>query len=90
MAKFGTYDWLMQRRNAVSLILPVPAPTPPLCSTDLIDFTITTTSGNISVDWGDGSQETISSGVSITHGFFCPHASTSAGFWTNIDPCAQC
>jgi hypothetical protein len=93
MAKFGTYEWLMQKRNPVSVILPsppTPPPTPPPCSSDLIGFNITTTSGNILIIWGDDTQQTVLSDTSVSHDFFCPHTSASIGFWTNIDPCIQC
>jgi hypothetical protein len=68
----------------------IPALIPPACSSDLTGFGITTTSGNILIDWGDGIQQTLSSGTVTSHDFFCPHTSAFIGFWTNINPCIQC
>jgi hypothetical protein len=53
----------------------------------LTGFSITTTSGNILVNWGDGTSESINSNTSVNHTFFCPDYSGPSGFWNNIDPC---
>lgn len=53
----------------------------------LTNFSVTTTSGNILVDWGDGTSQTINSGVSVNHTFSCPDYSASNGLWNDINPC---
>lgn len=54
----------------------------------LINFSVTTTSGNILVDWGDGTANTINSNTPTKHTFFCPEFSApSSTFWNNINPC---
>jgi hypothetical protein len=54
---------------------------------ELNNFSITTTSGNISVNWGDGTSESINSKTPVNHTFFCPDYSAPTGFWNNINPC---
>ncbi|NBP02278.1 MAG: hypothetical protein EBU90_19590 [Proteobacteria bacterium] len=53
----------------------------------LTNFSVTTTSGTIQVDWGDGFFETLTSGVAKNHSFSCPASPGPAGFWSNIEPC---
>jgi hypothetical protein len=53
----------------------------------LSNFSVTTTSGTILVDWGDGLSETLSSAVPIDHSFSCPGDPAAPGFWNNIQPC---
>lgn len=50
-------------------------------------FSVTTTSGTVQINWGDGESDTLASGVPISHTFFCPNAVAAAGFWNNIEPC---
>lgn len=62
------------------------SPTP--TSIVLTGFSVTTTSGNISVDWGDGTSESINSGVLVNHTFFCQYfPAPLSTFWNNITPC---
>jgi len=53
----------------------------------LTGFRVTTTSGNILVDWGDGTSEFINSEASVNHTFYCPEYSAPTGFWNNINSC---
>jgi len=53
----------------------------------LTNFSITTTSGTVLVNWGDNTTNVLESGVPITKTFYCPFNSTSEGFWNNISPC---
>jgi len=53
----------------------------------LSNFSVTTTSGTILVNWGDGLSDTVSSGVPVNHSFSCPSAPAAPGFWNNIQPC---
>lgn len=54
----------------------------------LTGFSITTTSGNIFVEWGDGTSEFINSNTPVNHTFYCPDYSASPStFWNNINPC---
>ena len=53
----------------------------------LSNFSVTTTSGTILVNWGDGLSDTVSSGVPVNHSFSCPGAPAAPGFWNNIQPC---
>jgi hypothetical protein len=53
----------------------------------LINFTVTTTSGNIQIKWGDGVSEFINSNIAVNHNFYCPDYSAPSGFWNNINPC---
>jgi len=54
----------------------------------LTNFSVTTTSGNILVDWGDGTANVINSGTATNHTFFCPEFSApQSTFWNNINPC---
>jgi hypothetical protein len=50
-------------------------------------FFVTTTSGNVLVDWGDGTSEFINSATSVNHTFYCPDYSAPSGFWNDINPC---
>jgi hypothetical protein len=53
----------------------------------LINFSVTTSSGSILVEWGDGTSDTINSSSSINHTYFCPNTSAPLGFWNDIQPC---
>jgi hypothetical protein len=53
----------------------------------LIDFTVTTSSGDVLIEWGDGTSNILSSNVSISHGYHCPELSAPFSFWNNIEPC---
>ena len=53
----------------------------------LSNFSATTTSGTILVDWGDGLSDTLSSGIPINHSYLCPGAPAAPGFWDNVQPC---
>lgn len=53
----------------------------------LFDFAVTTTSGAIFMQWSDGTSDTLSSGVTYDHSFFCPSSPAAPGFWNNIQPC---
>ena len=56
----------------------------------LTNFSVTTTSGNILVNWGDGTANVINSNTPTNHTFFCPEFSApSSTFWNNINPCVQ-
>jgi len=53
----------------------------------LSNFSVTTTSGSIQVNWGDGLIDTLISGVAKNHSFSCPAFSGPAGLWNNVQPC---
>lgn len=53
----------------------------------LSNFSVTTTSGTILVNWGDGLSDTLSSAVPINHSFSCPGSPAAPGFWNNAQPC---
>jgi hypothetical protein len=53
----------------------------------LTSFSVTTTSGTILIDWGDGLSDTVLSVVDTNHSFSCPGAPAAPGFWNNIQPC---
>jgi hypothetical protein len=53
----------------------------------LFNFSVTTTSGTILIDWGDGLSDTITSSNVINHNFTCVPASAPAGLWNSIQPC---
>jgi hypothetical protein len=51
---------------------------------------LATTSGNILINWGDGTFEFVNSDASTNHKFYCPDYSPSNGnFWNNINPCLE-
>jgi hypothetical protein len=50
---------------------------------NLLNFSVTTTSGTILVNWGDGTSDTINSGVPINHGFISEPI-PNEGFWSGI------
>jgi hypothetical protein len=50
---------------------------------NLLNFSVTTTSGTILVNWGDGTSDTIDSGVPINHGFISEPI-PNEGFWSGI------
>lgn len=54
---------------------------------ELGGFSVRTSSGNIFVNWGDGSTNTIDSDTPTFHAFSCPESSASGGFWNDIEPC---
>jgi hypothetical protein len=49
----------------------------------LNNFSVTTTSGTILVNWGDGTSDTINSGVPINHGFISEPI-PNEGFWSGV------
>jgi len=51
------------------------------------NFSVTTTSGTITVDWGDGTSQIISSSVPTSKSYLCPSITISGNFWKNINPC---
>ena len=53
----------------------------------LSNFSVTTSSGSIFVQWGDGSVNDISSNTPTNHTYTCPEISEPFGFWNNIQPC---
>lgn len=53
----------------------------------LTNFSVTTTSGTILIDWGDGLSDTIPSGNVINHNFSCVPASAPEGLWNGVQPC---
>lgn len=54
----------------------------------LTGFRVTTTSGNILVEWGDGTSEFINSNIPVNHTFYCPdYSAPQSTFWNNINPC---
>jgi len=65
----------------------ISAPVPPVPGSVVSNFSVTTTSGNITIAWGDGSSNAINSGSSINYQYFCPNSSALGGFWNNIEPC---
>ena len=50
-------------------------------------FTVTTTSGEIYVNWGDRYFETLQSDVPRNHNFNCIDMPAPNGLWNNIQPC---
>ena len=52
--------------------------------TTLSNFTITTTSGTITVNWGDGTNSIVSSNVPVNHNFL-ESQEVLGGFWNFID-----
>jgi hypothetical protein len=50
---------------------------------NLFTFSVTTTSGTILVNWGDGTSDTINSGVQINHKFV-KGPQGNEGFWSGI------
>jgi hypothetical protein len=55
---------------------------------ELTGFSIITTSGNILIDWGDGTSQFIDSNTLVNHTFYCSDYSSSlSNFWDNINPC---
>lgn len=55
--------------------------------TQLTNFSVTTTSGNVFVEWGDGTSEIINSDTPVNHTFYCSNVSILSGFWNNITTC---
>ena len=53
----------------------------------LSDFSITTTTGTIQVNWGDETSETLTSGTPVNHIFRCLYTSAPEGIWNNVQPC---
>ncbi len=54
----------------------------------LTGFSVNTTSGNISVDWGDGTFDSLNSDTPVNHTFYCPdYSAPLSTFWNNINPC---
>jgi hypothetical protein len=54
----------------------------------LVNFSVTTTSGNVLVDWGDGTSIFINSNTPTNHTFFCPDYSAPTGnLWNDINTC---
>lgn len=53
----------------------------------LINFSVTTSSGSVLIEWGDGTSNVVNSNTAITHNYFCPDNSAPSGFWNNIQPC---
>ena len=53
----------------------------------LTGFSITTTAGNIFVEWGDGTSSNIGSNVLTNHTFYCPDYGITSSFWSGIQPC---
>lgn len=53
----------------------------------LTNFSITTTTGNVFVEWGDGKSQFIDSNTPTNHDFYCSDYSLLGGFWSNINPC---
>ena len=52
---------------------------------NLNNFSVTTTSGTILVNWGDGTSDTINSDVPVNHQFmFIGEPPVNEGFWTGI------
>ena len=96
-------EFRVQRGNNLEIkfsddasVLPPPAPTPtptitltptPIPQAQLSNFSVTTTSGTILVNWGDGLSDTLSSGIPINHSYICPGSPAAPGFWNNIQPC---
>lgn len=72
--------------SAQNIFIGLYASTPPTESF-LSNFTVTTTSGNVFVQWGDGISEFINSNTPTNHDYYCSTYSLLTGFWTNIDPC---
>ena len=62
---------------------PTPTATPAVAI--LSNFSVTTTTGSITVNWGDFSSNNIASNSPITHQFHCPDDNSTTGFWTNIN-----
>jgi hypothetical protein len=50
---------------------------------NLFNFSVTTTSGTILVNWGDGTSDTINSNVPVNHGFV-KDPQGNEGFWSGI------
>jgi hypothetical protein len=62
-------------------------PPTPIPQVQLSNFSVTTTSGTILVNWGDGLSDTLSSGIPINHSYICPGSPAVPGFWNGIQPC---
>jgi hypothetical protein len=63
----------------------VPPPLTP--GAQIVNFAVTTSSGNITINWGDGNSEIVSSTVATSHLYYCPNISVAGGFWSSIQPC---
>jgi hypothetical protein len=55
----------------------------------LQNFSVTTTSGTITANWGDGQQDALASDQLAQHVYVCPQVTVGTGFWSGIDPCAN-
>ena len=53
----------------------------------LSDFSVTTTSGTIQVNWGDETSETLTSDTPVNHIFRCVFTPAPMGIWNNVQPC---
>jgi hypothetical protein len=58
-----------------------------LQSSRLVGFSVTTSSGTILVNWGDGSSRTIDSNTPTSHSYTCPDSPAQRGLWNDINPC---
>ena len=68
-------------------LLPLVPPPPVVTSVKLTNFSITTTTGNVFVEWGDGKSQFIDSNTPTNHDFYCSDYSLLGGFWNNINSC---
>jgi hypothetical protein len=82
------YQYIVSNNSnsAQNVFIGLYSSTPPNES-QLTNFTVTTTSGNVFVQWGDGVSEFINSNTPTNHDYYCSTYSLLTGFWTNIDPC---
>jgi len=80
--------WAMKIQGIVSLCPTgiIPPPPPPPTGAILTGFSVTTSSGTITISWGDGTSDVTASNSPISHTFFCI-TSDPGGFWSQIDPC---
>lgn len=82
------YQYVINKNsNSIQNIFVGLYPISPPINSQLIDFQITTSSGNIFVEWGDGTSEFINSDTATNHDYFCSNYSILSGFWNNIIPC---
>ncbi|NBP02281.1 MAG: hypothetical protein EBU90_19605 [Proteobacteria bacterium] len=78
-------QYLSDFQNVLKVHVPPPEPTQVPAGAILSNFSVTTTTGSITVNWGDFTSNNIASNTPITHQFYCPDDNSTTGFWTNIN-----
>jgi hypothetical protein len=78
--------WAMKIQGIVSLCLTGIIPPVPPTGASLVNFAVTTSSGTVNINWGDGTSNTVGSTVPVNHTFYCT-SGPLGGFWSNINPC---